>query len=157
MVDDLSAFVRDLAPVILVGHSMGGFNSYAFAAQHPQMVERLVIVDTGPEFTPAFVKRVQHAVQERDVFDDPDELFQRQRRENPRPSDAEWRHYVMHSIRQRSDGKWILRFDVAFRVPGVFARIKMDAEAQWALLPKITCPTLLMCGAKTDHITPETM
>jgi pimeloyl-ACP methyl ester carboxylesterase len=38
---------------VLVGLSMGGRNAYSFAAHHPQRVERLVIVDVGPDVAAA--------------------------------------------------------------------------------------------------------
>ena len=38
----------NLARVTLVGHSMGGKTAMAFALQHPQRVERLVVVDVSP-------------------------------------------------------------------------------------------------------------
>ncbi|HEY6653681.1 MAG TPA: alpha/beta hydrolase [Solirubrobacterales bacterium] len=41
----------DLAPVTLVGHDWGGIVSWAFALKHPEMLERLVIIDAPPPFT----------------------------------------------------------------------------------------------------------
>ncbi len=35
----------DLAPLTLVGHDWGGIVSWAFALKHPEMLERLVIID----------------------------------------------------------------------------------------------------------------
>ena len=41
----------DLAPLTLVGHDWGGIVSWAFALKHPEMLERLVIIDAPPPFT----------------------------------------------------------------------------------------------------------
>ena len=46
LVEDL-----DLAPLTLVGHDWGGIVSWAFALKHPEMLERLVIIDAPPPFT----------------------------------------------------------------------------------------------------------
>jgi pimeloyl-ACP methyl ester carboxylesterase len=57
---DLSrgAFVRgmahvidelDLSPVVLVGQSMGGNTAFIAAAEHPELVDRLVVVEAGPD------------------------------------------------------------------------------------------------------------
>jgi epoxide hydrolase 4 len=41
----------DLAPLTLVGHDWGGIVAWAFALKHPEMLERLVIIDGPPPFT----------------------------------------------------------------------------------------------------------
>jgi pimeloyl-ACP methyl ester carboxylesterase len=48
MVDVLDG--ADASRAVLVGHSLGGFASLAFARAHPQRVAGLVLVDTGPGF-----------------------------------------------------------------------------------------------------------
>lgn len=53
--DDLAAvFERlDIAPTVVVGHSMGGFVSAVFAHRHPHLVTRLALIDGGlPLATP---------------------------------------------------------------------------------------------------------
>ena len=51
MVDDLTRVTAALGleSVGLVGHSMGALNGFLFAARHPVLVKRLVIVDFGPD------------------------------------------------------------------------------------------------------------
>ncbi|NTW45410.1 MAG: alpha/beta fold hydrolase, partial [Anaerolineaceae bacterium] len=46
---DVLALINDLGleRPILMGHSLGAFISLAFAAQHPDRVDRLVLVDGG--------------------------------------------------------------------------------------------------------------
>ena len=47
--DDLAAVsaALGLGPVVVVAHSMGAFVALAFAARHPALVDRLVLVDGG--------------------------------------------------------------------------------------------------------------
>lgn len=47
--DDLAAVsaALGLGPVVVVAHSMGAFVAMAFAARHPELVSRLVLVDGG--------------------------------------------------------------------------------------------------------------
>jgi pimeloyl-ACP methyl ester carboxylesterase len=50
---DLKGLVTELGigPFTLVGHDWGGIVSWAFALKHPELLERLVIIDSPPPFT----------------------------------------------------------------------------------------------------------
>lgn len=50
MADDVRRFVelRDLGPITLIGHSMGGKAAMRLALDHPALVEKLVVVDIAP-------------------------------------------------------------------------------------------------------------
>ncbi|MFP5518887.1 MAG: alpha/beta fold hydrolase [Bdellovibrionia bacterium] len=52
--EDLKLILKELGweKIILVGHSMGGRNVLNFAHRYPEMVEKLVIEDIGPEAKP---------------------------------------------------------------------------------------------------------
>jgi pimeloyl-ACP methyl ester carboxylesterase len=41
----------EIAPFTLVGHDWGGIVAWAFALKHPDLLERLVIIDAPPPFT----------------------------------------------------------------------------------------------------------
>ncbi|MFN0090544.1 MAG: alpha/beta fold hydrolase [Acidimicrobiales bacterium] len=48
---DLAAVVESVgAPVVLAGHSLGGYLSIAYALAHPEQVAALVLVATGPGY-----------------------------------------------------------------------------------------------------------
>lgn len=50
-VAELAAGVESLgAPVVLIGHSMGGLHSWCLAAEHPDLVSGLVVEDMAPDF-----------------------------------------------------------------------------------------------------------
>ena len=53
LLSDIRGLVEDLgvAPITLVGHDWGGIVSWAFALKHPELLERLVIIDAPPPFT----------------------------------------------------------------------------------------------------------
>lgn len=46
--DQVAALIRPEGPVALVGHSMGGKVAMVLALRHPELVERLVVVDISP-------------------------------------------------------------------------------------------------------------
>jgi pimeloyl-ACP methyl ester carboxylesterase len=53
LLGDLRGLVEelDIAPFTLVGHDWGGIVSWAFALKYPELLERLVIIDSPPPFT----------------------------------------------------------------------------------------------------------
>jgi pimeloyl-ACP methyl ester carboxylesterase len=53
LLGDLRGLIEELeiAPLTLVGHDWGGIVSWAFALKHPELLERLVIIDAPPPFT----------------------------------------------------------------------------------------------------------
>lgn len=157
MVEDIEAFVRALRlqRFALLGLSMGGRNAYAYAARHPETLDRLVIVDIGPEIMTAGRDRIQTNVQASDVFDDAEEAVRAARALNPRPPEAELRHRLLNNLMQLEDGRWTWRYDRSLRSPDR-PLPRPDADSAWAMLPKITCPTLLVRGAESDILSRET-
>lgn len=54
MSDDILELINDtnLQNVILMGHSMGGKVAMQFAVNHPQLLDKLIIVDIAPKYYP---------------------------------------------------------------------------------------------------------
>ena len=48
LADQVARELEALGPVVLVGHSMGGKIAMCLALRHPELVERLVVVDVSP-------------------------------------------------------------------------------------------------------------
>jgi pimeloyl-ACP methyl ester carboxylesterase len=134
---------------------MGGRNAYLYAAQVPQTVERLVVVDIGPEVSSAGSARIRSSVLANDVFDSPEDAFRLTRAANARPSDEDLRQRMEHGLIKRGDGKWTFRFDKALRSPER-SLPRPDPEKSWALLARLDCPTLLVRGANSDVLSRET-
>jgi pimeloyl-ACP methyl ester carboxylesterase len=54
MVQDLVEYIEEnnLGVVDIIGHSMGGKAAMFFAIQHPQLLDKLVVADIGPQYYP---------------------------------------------------------------------------------------------------------
>jgi esterase len=54
MAEDLLEFIQrhQIAPAMLIGHSMGGRTAMQFAVTHPQHVKKLLVVDMHPQADP---------------------------------------------------------------------------------------------------------
>ncbi len=151
MVEDLDAFVRalNLSRPALVGHSMGARIAYFYAAQNPESVSKLVIVDMGPELNPAGARRMRTGVLAQDDFASPEELFHAARAVNERPSDDDLWNRVRYGLKQREDGRWTWRADPNLRNPSRRPPPR-DPALEWAMLKTISCPTLIVRGAESD-------
>jgi len=70
---------------------------------------------------------------------------------------------AQYGLRQRDDGRYVLKMDPALR--GAFgatetpeaatAREQAMIEAQWKALGRVQCPTLVVRGAASDVFSPE--
>ncbi|MDO8671412.1 MAG: alpha/beta hydrolase [Dehalococcoidia bacterium] len=141
-----------LGKVIVVGLSLGGRNAFVFAARYPDLVDKLVIVDIGPDLAKAGGARVKTNVRTAPAeLDSVAEGISFVREANPTFADERIRHQVEHNLRQREDGKWVWKYD-----PGL-ARItgRAGREDLWPVLGEIRCPTLIMRGADSDILSPE--
>ena len=154
---DIDGFVQavGLDDFTLMGHSMGGRNSYVWASRHPGALKALVIVDTGPQTQRAGASRIQQFKELPDELDSIDEFVQRVQEYTGR-SQEQVLGALKYSIRQRSDGKWTWKYDKVMRTPG--ARPPgWTAEQLWECLGKIDCPTLVLRGSRSDIFADETM
>jgi pimeloyl-ACP methyl ester carboxylesterase len=157
MVDDVARFLDALGidRVALMGLSMGGMVSYLFAASHPDRIERLIILDIGPEIDRTGMKRITASLGEPDVFDTEDQAVAQARADNPRPTDADLYHRVSHNLRKTGDGKLTYKWDKALR-DGSAAREDHTSAEQWDAWRNIRSPILLVRGDDSDILSEET-
>lgn len=151
MVSDLQAFVAALGlhRFALLGLSMGGRNAIHYAGKRPPQLERLVIVDIGPETGATGSARIQASVQANDVFDSVEAALAQGRAASPNADEAEQAHRITHNLMQTADGKWTYRYDRALRDPAN-PRPRPSAEEGWELVRNISVPTLLVRGEVSD-------
>jgi esterase len=157
MAADLTDFVEalDLARVTLVALSMGGRVSIAYAGMYPPRVERLVLVDIGPDINPTGRVRIGTMMaRSPESFATESEAFEFAHAANPRTDLSHLRHRIHHALKRLPGGGFAWKYDRAIR----------DAMRQggwhdpidlWALLAAIRCPTLIVRGVESDVLSPE--
>lgn len=138
-------------PVIVVGHSMGGLVGIYLAALRPELVSRLILVDTrlnepGPDgsaprgspMRPSHPHPTAEAIMARFRLRPPETNA------DPALLDVVRRH----AIRQVDDG-WIWKTDPA-------ARQRFNDAAIHGRLPDVRCPVDLVYGERSELCGPET-
>jgi pimeloyl-ACP methyl ester carboxylesterase len=157
-VEDLAAFIGNfgLGPLPLVGHSAGGATAVYLAAQRPELVSRLVLIEPiimPGNFQPDESRRnemAEGARRRRMVWPSRTALVDAYR---TRPTFARWtdeclRLYAEHGAFVREDGM------VQLKCPGeiegaIFAQ--SGSLPIWDVLPEVRCPTLILKGEHTDE------
>ena len=154
---DIDGFVEALgiANFHLIGHSMGGRNSYVWASGNSDKLRSLVIVDTGPVAQSRGRNRIQNFRELPDELDSFEEFADRVQEYTGR-SREQTLGALKYSIRQRPDGKWSWKYDKLLRTPGRQGPA-WSSEQLWEAVAKITCPTLVVRGGNSDIFADETM
>jgi esterase len=143
--DDLSGVVEQLglAPLVIVGFSMGGRNAMYFASKRPEAVGKLVVVDIGPEISKRYADAPPGPV-EPETWDSLEQAAQHLYRGNPYPGIHYYRGVVAHSLRERPDGRLVWKWH-----PSIKERRSQGDVDWWAVLRAITAPTLVLRGAES--------
>ena len=157
---DIAGVVAELglSDFVLMGLSMGGRNSFTYAANHPDEVRALVIVDAGPENMRAGSTNIRNFVRQEDELDSVDAFVQRVLQYNPRRDPVQVRGSIQHNLRQLPNGKWTWKYDKRLRTPGG-RRFQQDPEMTnrlWGYVENLACPTLVVRGAQSDIIALDT-
>jgi len=173
----MEAFVYDLArlidelklaPLRLIGHSLGGNICVRYTGVYPDKVLRLVSIE-GLGASPALIAReaqigvadrLQKWIAEQDDlatrtprrYATLEEAAQRMQQGNPHLSTEQARHLTQHGIRQLEDGTYTWKFD-----PYVHSRPAVDITRPQinTLWSRIACPILLIYGKDSWASNPQ--
>jgi pimeloyl-ACP methyl ester carboxylesterase len=141
--DDIGGVLEQLGvrSLVMIGLSMGGRNAMYFAAKRPAMVQKLVVVDIGPEIS----KRASEpsaGPPEPDVWDSVEQAAQHLYRANQYPGIHYYRWVVSHSLRAAPEqGGLVWKWHPSVKL----LRAPADID-WWALLEEIEPPTLVLRG-----------
>ena len=151
---DVIAFMNALkiGRAVLVGGATGGNMCIWLAAQHPDRVAGIGLVDPGLSVPPKMAAEVVRQTHEEHSFPD----F-----ETAKASmhfSALWApevrdHYAEHSFRKRSDGRWEWLYAAA---PARTIAASLYEDSVWEMA-NVSCPALLVRGATSAVFTEADM
>lgn len=141
-VADIVAVIEQisLAPVVLVGQSMGGNSAFLTAAGYPAVVDALVVVEASPDGpAPELPAHIQRWL---DNWPVPfaDETTARQFFSSQGLAAGAW----SEGLERRDDGLWPA-FDSDFLVQCIGELAARDYWSEWR---RIECPTLIVRGER---------
>ena len=143
--DDIGGVIEQLGlrSLIIIGLSMGGRNATYFTAKRPELVQKLVTVDVGPEIS-ARAAAAPPGPPEPETWESIEQAAQHLHRANPRAGIHYYRWVVSHSLRQRPDGALVWKWH-----PSIKDRRTQGDVDWWTVVRAITVPTLLLRGAES--------
>lgn len=161
---DLAQLVHQLklAPVTIVAHSMGGNIALRYAGLYPETVKTLVAIEgLGP--SPRMLaerQKTDFAERERQWIEAKraaaarqpkryptlEDAFARMTSENSFLSEEQARHLTIHGTHRNEDGSYSWKFDNYLHLPWAHDTAPEQVAELWR---RVTCPTLLMYGAKS--------
>ena len=137
---------------VVVGHSMGGTHAIRLAAAHPDRVERLVVVDAGPEPLPEGAERVRRLSLERpERFANTDEALAYLRRTSPGYTDEVYANRLRWLFRDEDGGlAWRSSRDA---LASIFTGARRNDL--WDALRAIRCPALVVRGTRSNVLSAD--
>lgn len=153
-VSDLERVIQQLniTSFILIGHSLGGINAILYAAMHPDHVNKLIIIDIGPELATEGSLRLRKEMQsEPGHFNSVDEVYEYFNNLKRFCSDNFLKHQIRYAIKMNEEGQYIFKYDPALRQTNM-----NSPQWLWGYLDEILCPVLLLRGSESDLFTTDT-
>jgi pimeloyl-ACP methyl ester carboxylesterase len=161
---DLAQLIHQqrLAPVTIVGHSLGGNIALRYAGIYPETVAKLVAVEgLGPSPRALAERRPKTIAERMDEwireqrglagrlprrYATIEDAFRRMQEENPHLTAEQARHLTVHGVNQNEDGTYSWKFDNYVRAWPPYDMRARDIEFLWS---RIDCPTLLPYGKES--------
>jgi pimeloyl-ACP methyl ester carboxylesterase len=153
---------RQLAPLTIIAHSLGGNIALRYTGLYPENVRKIIAIEgLGPSPKMLAERGSRDAAdrlrgwisEQRELsrrlpkrYASIDEAFARMREENKHLSAEQARHLTIHGMLQNEDGTWSWKFDNYVRSFSGVDIPYADLERLWGA---ITCPTLLVYGAES--------
>ena len=159
--EDLESIIEGLGQrsVTLIGHSMGGANAICYAAEHPEMVTALVVVETAPEVLRSGIETIRRLLASGSSFTSLDDAVESFRKFFPYATTEQIERRVRASLTVNDDGVYVWDFDPILRDPTSRPPDPDPGQRRlsdlWDCADRVQCPTMIVRGSETDMLTPE--
>ena len=154
MVEVVAAAVEEWAPAAeaVVGMSLGGLTALCLAADRPDLVRRLGIVDVTPGTDRDKSGSIIDFMSGPDDFEDFDAMLAYTVGHNPHRTEASLVRGLLHNARELPDGRWVWRWDPMrdWKMTGENGSSAFDGL--WDRLGQVTCPAHLWLGGSSSVV-----
>jgi pimeloyl-ACP methyl ester carboxylesterase len=150
----VEVMVREHAPdaKAVVGMSLGGLTALVLAAQAPDLVRRLILVDVTPGVNKDKASAVIAFIAGPESFAGFDEILDRTVTYNPTRSVSSLRRGILHNAKEREDGTWVWRYE-RFDLPE--GTDIPEFNRFWDSFDDIRAPILLLRGGDSPVVGDE--
>ena len=160
--EDLFEFFNshNISKAILVGHSMGGKTAMLFAILHPELIEKLIIVDIAPKAYTSLQNYQSHAIVHLNIMQAflSTEISQMQSREQIDNEFSKYikekniRQFLLKNVSRSNDGfKWKLNVQaLSNALPNILEGLDIKEIQKSKYKPDF--PVLFIKGEKSDYI-----
>ena len=145
----------DVPSVAWVGTSMGGLVGIGLASCDGAPISRMLLNDVGPALSVEGLTRIRDYVGADPTFasfEEGEAAVRRLAADFGPLSDAQWRVLTRHTVVRR-DGAWRLHYDPRIAEP--FRGTPLEAPAIWPLYDRISCPTWVVRGERSDLLSDD--
>lgn len=153
LAEDVAVVIAALAPRArgVVGMSLGGLTALCLAAEHPDLVRRLVVVDVTPGTDRVKAEPIIAFISGPETFASFDEILERTVQYNPTRSVSSLRRGVLHNAKELPDGTWTWRYD---RIrPATEGNVQFSSL--WEAVERVRAPILLVRGGDSGVVGDE--
>jgi pimeloyl-ACP methyl ester carboxylesterase len=159
---------QKLAPVTIVGHSLGGNVAIRYTGIYPENVRKLVAIEGLGSSPPIIAERQKRPAHQKMAewidlkrglsarlprrYPSIEQAAARMKDQNKFLSDDLARHLTIHGVNQNEDGTYSWKFDNYLRAwpPGDLTQAEI--EQLWA---RVSCPTRLVYGKESWATNPD--
>lgn len=163
MLEDTRAFIDHLGidSLSLVGMSMGGINTIRYAANYPEKLKAVGIVDVAPVSMMEGQREMAHFRKATDELKSFEDFLAESRKFLVRRPEAHLRYSLTHSLKQVAEGQFTWKRD---RRPRPQSRRSKEQQAnvnaariaaRWEDIRNISAPTLLFRGSESKILSLE--